>query len=176
MHRQADGFTQQLRLSEQGFLFPFCVTFPNWLLLFTDFLVSWLCLLQRLAVITLAYSRKRIIRPRKLPRDFKWVFLQILSWHAGEMVFHSRGLHQQRFNSIICPFSAGRGHIMNLERCPVVISLQASQTRRTDPPIVSVIPSIRTFPNAPRSHSVSARKEIPRFPRWDTGHTRQWTI
>lgn len=58
--------------------------FPNWLLLFfADFLVSWLCLLQRLAVITLAYSRKGIIRPRKLPRDFKWVFFQILSWHGG---------------------------------------------------------------------------------------------
>lgn len=58
--------------------------FPNWLLLFfADFLVAWLCLLQRLAVITLAYSRKGIIRPRKLPRDFKWVFFQILSWHGG---------------------------------------------------------------------------------------------
>lgn len=138
------------------------------MLFFADFLVSWLCLLQRLAVITLAYSRKGIIRPRKLPRDFKWVFFQILSWHGGGggMVLRIRGFHQQRFNSIISRFfPAGRGHMMNLERCPVAIPLQASRAPRTDPPIVSVIPSIRTFPNAPRSHSVSARKGNSQVPK-----------
>lgn len=142
--------------------------FPNWLLLFfADFLVSWLCLLQRLAVITLAYSRKGIIRPRKLPRDFKWVFLSdfILAWGGG-MVLSIRGFHQQPFNTIISRFfPAGRGHMMNLERCPVAIPLQASRAPRTDPPIVSVIPSIRTFPNAPRSHSVSARKGNSQVPK-----------
>lgn len=142
--------------------------FPNWLLLFfADFLVSWLCLLQRLAVITLAYSRKGIIRPRKLPRDFKWVFFQILSWHGGG----GNGSSYQRISSTALQlnyqpfFSAGRGHMMNLERCPVAIPLQASRAPRTDPPIVSVIPSIRTFPNAPRSHSVSARKGNSQVPK-----------
>lgn len=125
------------------------------MLFFADFLVSWLCLLQRLAVITLAYSRKGIIRPRKLPRDFKWVFFQILSWHGGG----GNGSSYQRISSTALQlnyqpfFSAGRGHMMNLERCPVAIPLQASRAPRTDPPIVSVIPSIRTFPNALRSHS-----------------------
>lgn len=125
------------------------------MLFFADFLVSWLCLLQRLAVITLAYSRKGIIRPRKLPRDFKWVFFQILSWHGGG----GNGSSYQRISSTALQlnyqpfFSAGRGHMMNLERCPVAIPLQASGAPRTDPPIVSVIPSIRTFPNALRSHS-----------------------
>lgn len=82
------------------------------------------------------------------------------------MVLRIRGFHQQRFNSIISRFfPAGRGHMMNLERCPVAIPLQASRAPRTDPPIVSVIPSIRTFPNAPRSHSVSARKGNSQVPK-----------
>lgn len=140
--------------------------FPNWLLLFfADFLVAWLCLLQRLAVITLAYSRKGIIRPRKLPRDFKWVFFQILSWHGGGggMVLRIRGFHQQRFNSIISRFfPAGRGYMMNLERCPVAIPLQASRAPRTDPPIVSVIPSNPNISKrATLTFCVSQKRKFP---------------
>lgn len=90
----------------------------------------------------------------------------ILAWGGGGMVLRIRGFHQQRFNSIISRFfPAGRGHMMNLERCPVAIPLQASRAPRTDPPIVSVIPSIRTFPNAPHSHSVSARKGNSQVPK-----------
>lgn len=87
----------------------------------------------------------------------------ILAWGGGGMVLRIRGFHQQRFNSIISRFfPAGRGHMMNLERCPVAIPLQASRAPRTDPPIVSVIPSNPNISKrATLTFCVSQKRKFP---------------
>lgn len=88
--------------------------FPNWLLLFfADFLVAWLCLLQRLAVITLAYSRKGIIRPRKLHGGGgEWFFvsedfINSASTQLSAVFFRRPWTHDEPGKMPCCDPSAG---------------------------------------------------------------------